>query len=243
MAQIKIEAKNYPKHFAMSRLPLPGNNGIKIEPIEEMELALVESHGSFPKDDLNLNENDFSPKDLNLLVDEQELRRHNWDENARKTTDKYKMINGKLAKKKTKVALADFKEGNIRKNEIVQTDEPSQCLKTESGRLETKNTKNAKSSSNQTNAVNIAVKSGNKEKAAKTKHIAVSDRSQNSNLPNLQCESCSRSFCDPSNLRRHVNVVHHKIKKHECDACQKCFGQRSELKSHVKFCCAFQNYK
>ena len=58
-------------------------------------------------------------------------------------------------------------------------------------------------------------------------------------IPNLQtkntkCTLCSKNFLSKSHLKRHVESVHEKLKKHECEICEKKYYQKSHLKEHVQ---------
>ncbi|XP_069056639.1 zinc finger protein 235-like isoform X1 [Pleurodeles waltl] len=61
----------------------------------------------------------------------------------------------------------------------------------------------------------------------------------------FQCEICSRSFSDPSNLRRHKNI-HTGQRPYGCEICDSTFRQKSQLDRHLfvhtgerPFQCAF----
>ncbi|XP_069462837.1 zinc finger protein 595-like [Ambystoma mexicanum] len=47
----------------------------------------------------------------------------------------------------------------------------------------------------------------------------------------FECEICSRSFSDPSNLRRHKNI-HTGQRPYSCEICSKTFRQKSQLDRH-----------
>ena len=49
-----------------------------------------------------------------------------------------------------------------------------------------------------------------------------------------QCLRCPNQFSESSHLKRHVDSVHEKLKKHECDICEKKYYQKSHLKEHVQ---------
>merc|ERR1712150_64358 len=50
----------------------------------------------------------------------------------------------------------------------------------------------------------------------------------------MTCDQCSYSSSDKSNLKRHIKMVHHKIKNYECENCDKTFTQRCNLESHIR---------
>ncbi len=45
---------------------------------------------------------------------------------------------------------------------------------------------------------------------------------------------CSKSFTDPDYVKRHLRVVHEKIKDHRCDRCGGAFGEADLLQTHVE---------
>ena len=49
-----------------------------------------------------------------------------------------------------------------------------------------------------------------------------------------KCEHCQKSFGNLSHLKDHINAIHLKIKPYECDQCKKSFAQNSQLVTHVK---------
>ena len=56
----------------------------------------------------------------------------------------------------------------------------------------------------------------------------------NTQRKNTKCTLCSKNFRSNSHLKRHVDSVHEKLKKHECDICEKKYYQKSHLKEHVQ---------
>ena len=51
----------------------------------------------------------------------------------------------------------------------------------------------------------------------------------------MTCPICGKIFKpgEKRNLKRHVELVHFKIKRFKCDFCNKTFGQRAHLKRHL----------
>ena len=43
----------------------------------------------------------------------------------------------------------------------------------------------------------------------------------------LTCELCSLKFTTADNLKRHINVIHNKIKLFNCEVCERAFGTNS----------------
>ena len=50
----------------------------------------------------------------------------------------------------------------------------------------------------------------------------------------VPCDICGKGFTAYHQLRRHIKVVHQRIKSFLCDYCGKAFGFSSHLKRHVK---------
>ena len=48
------------------------------------------------------------------------------------------------------------------------------------------------------------------------------------------CLNCKAKFPSKAHLKRHVDSVHEKLKKHECNICEKKYYQKSHLKEHVQ---------
>lgn len=48
-----------------------------------------------------------------------------------------------------------------------------------------------------------------------------------------QCSLCSRIFSEASAARKHMRVVHMKLKAYSCGTCRRRFAERSNLKKHV----------
>ena len=52
--------------------------------------------------------------------------------------------------------------------------------------------------------------------------------------PTVSCDLCNKNFSSPSKLRRHVRIVHEKIKPFNCQECGKNFGQKVNLIGHIQ---------
>lgn len=50
---------------------------------------------------------------------------------------------------------------------------------------------------------------------------------------NVACEECGRVFGDSSSLKKHIRVVHRKVKDFPCDACGKTFAEKSNRSKHI----------
>ena len=48
-----------------------------------------------------------------------------------------------------------------------------------------------------------------------------------------KCESCSKSFSQTRNLKRHINTVHEGHKDYKCESCGKSFSEAGSLKKHI----------
>lgn len=49
----------------------------------------------------------------------------------------------------------------------------------------------------------------------------------------VQCRECLRTFSEPSAARKHMRVVHLKLKAYACGICRRRFAERSNLKKHI----------
>ena len=54
----------------------------------------------------------------------------------------------------------------------------------------------------------------------------------NHNEATIPCDQCDQVYKKRNRLRRHINVVHLKIKNHKCDLCDKRFGTSKALRDH-----------
>ena len=50
------------------------------------------------------------------------------------------------------------------------------------------------------------------------------------------CEQCNKVFTREADLKRHVRVVHDKVKNHECRICSKKFARKQNMELHYKTC-------
>ena len=50
----------------------------------------------------------------------------------------------------------------------------------------------------------------------------------------LQCEKCPTKFCFPSELKKHNDIKHLKLRALECQICGKKYGTRGTLTMHTK---------
>ncbi|XP_055542770.1 uncharacterized protein LOC129728358 [Wyeomyia smithii] len=48
-----------------------------------------------------------------------------------------------------------------------------------------------------------------------------------------KCQECDRMFATATILRRHIDVVHQKVRKYQCEFCQKAFAYQHKYKEHV----------
>ena len=56
----------------------------------------------------------------------------------------------------------------------------------------------------------------------------------NQSFAERKCKDCGKSFTDPSNLNRHISVVHKGPKKFPCDVCNGNFKSNNQLSIHKK---------
>ena len=49
----------------------------------------------------------------------------------------------------------------------------------------------------------------------------------------FQCDICDKLFSSKSNLKKHIDTIHLKLKSHKCEECGKTFNQKGNLKYHV----------
>ena len=50
---------------------------------------------------------------------------------------------------------------------------------------------------------------------------------------NVACEECGRVFGDSSSLKKHIRVVHRKVKDFSCEECGKTFAEKSNRSKHI----------
>ena len=48
-----------------------------------------------------------------------------------------------------------------------------------------------------------------------------------------KCERCEQIFSKETNLKKHINTVHKKIKAFSCQICQKSFTAKHNLEQHI----------
>ena len=65
-----------------------------------------------------------------------------------------------------------------------------------------------------------------------TRHVITCKKRGKKKEPR-ECPECDRVFTFKSELKRHIEVVHLKIKSHKCDQCGKGFSQKCMLDDHV----------
>jgi uncharacterized Zn-finger protein len=53
-------------------------------------------------------------------------------------------------------------------------------------------------------------------------------------MKNYKCDLCKYSFFQHTDLKKHIECVHEKIKPHKCSICKKSFGHKGNLKSHIQ---------
>ena len=51
---------------------------------------------------------------------------------------------------------------------------------------------------------------------------------------NFTCEICEKNFSSNQYKRKHISIVHGKVKKFKCNVCSKTFGQNYQLKIHTE---------
>ena len=52
--------------------------------------------------------------------------------------------------------------------------------------------------------------------------------------PDLSCKMCGKTFSSQSAMRKHVKLVHDKVKDFCCNQCGSQFGRKDKLKIHIK---------
>ena len=65
-----------------------------------------------------------------------------------------------------------------------------------------------------------------------TRHVITCKKRGKKKEPR-ECPECDREFTFKSELKRHIEVVHLKIKSHKCEHCGKGFSQKCMLEDHV----------
>lgn len=51
-------------------------------------------------------------------------------------------------------------------------------------------------------------------------------------MDNFKCHLCDTQFTTKGTLKRHLNLVHLKLKTSICDSCGKTFSRKCDLKRH-----------
>ena len=65
-----------------------------------------------------------------------------------------------------------------------------------------------------------------------TRHVITCKKRGKKKEPR-ECPECDREFTFKSELKRHIEVVHLKVKRHKCEKCGKGFSQKCMLEDHV----------
>ena len=52
--------------------------------------------------------------------------------------------------------------------------------------------------------------------------------------PDLSCKMCGKTFSSQSAMRKHVKLVHDKVKDFCCNQCGSQFGRKDKLKIHIR---------
>ena len=71
-----------------------------------------------------------------------------------------------------------------------------------------------------------------------TKEFSMSTIGENISDPvkkSPECTLCGKTFRSKGHVKRHIESVHEKLKKHQCDMCEKKYYQKSHLKEHIQF--------
>jgi uncharacterized Zn-finger protein len=50
----------------------------------------------------------------------------------------------------------------------------------------------------------------------------------------FECPKCHKKFTKRSDLNRHNNTVHLKLREHVCEVCGRAFGENWNLQSHIR---------
>ena len=58
-------------------------------------------------------------------------------------------------------------------------------------------------------------------------------KKENEETKKFPCKLCSYQATVSRNLKRHVIVVHAKIKEHDCKVCKATFYQKGDLVKHI----------
>lgn len=64
-------------------------------------------------------------------------------------------------------------------------------------------------------------------------HSAAAEKQKRRRPSGVQCDVCSRTFSEASAARKHMRVVHLKLKAYSCGICRRRFAERSNLKKHI----------
>ncbi|XP_058447834.1 zinc finger protein 58-like [Malaya genurostris] len=58
-----------------------------------------------------------------------------------------------------------------------------------------------------------------------------------------QCQECGHKFATATILKRHIEVIHQKIRKYKCEYCEKAFGYQHKYKEHMHMHRGIKAYK